>query len=208
MVNIALTQSAEPTGFQKEFAKRRVPRNARVKHFAPHGAPRNPTARIIFPLPSPGMCRSILIGLIAGGLVASAAPPAPELDCGLPVDEASGIYQSTEGVVDLAWSADGAARYQLEEATPEDGETFESRYTGPDASTVRTGLSEGLHRFRVRGLDTDGEPGPWSETLAIQVSYMDRGKVRLLLVLGAVVVVSTIVTILFGHFSQQRHRSP
>lgn len=136
-------------------------------------------------------------------MMANAAPPKPEIRCGLDRDE-HGLHQSTDGVVDLAWTAGAALAYELAESTPDASGTFEPRYAGPDTSTVRTGLAEGVHRFRVRAIDANGNPGPWSEPLAVEVAYMDRGRVKLLLVLGAVVVVSTIGTILHGHLTHRR----
>jgi hypothetical protein len=164
--------------------------------------PIQPPGKIRFPSPNPRFRRSVLAGLFWGGLLAGTAlAAAPEIRCGL--DAGDGIHRSTDGVVDLAWTRDGASLYQLEEQSP-GAPDFEHRYAGPDASTVRSGLAEGIHRFRVRGLDALGNPGPWSEALVVEVAYMDRGKVRLLLVLGATVVIATVVVIVHGHLSHRR----
>ena len=56
----------------------------------------------------------------------------------------------------------------------------------------------------MRATNDGVEAGPWSPPLALQVTYMDAGKVRLLLILGALVVTSTVVVILHGHFTHQR----
>lgn len=120
----------------------------------------------------------------------------------------NGIHRSTDGVVDLSWTSTEATSFELQESTPTSEGAFLPRYAGVDPSTVRTGLAEGLHGFRVRALDATGEPSAWSETLAVEVIYMDRGKVRLLLILGAVVVLSTIAVILHGHFTHRREPTP
>ena len=136
-------------------------------------------------------------------MLANGAPPAPELSSELGADDQK-VHRSTEGVVDLSWETENAVRFELEEAGPDEPKAFALRYAGPDASTVRTGLSEGVHHFRVRAFDADGDPGPWSEELAVEVAYMPQGKVRLLLLLGGVVVIATISTILHGHFTHRR----
>lgn len=105
--------------------------------------------------------------------------------------------------MDLAWTAEGALSFELQEEVPGAPGEFAPRYTGPDASTVRSGLIEGTHRFRVRALDAEGAAGPWSEPLTVEVRYMDRGRVRLLLVLGAIVVLMTIGAIVHGHLTHR-----
>ncbi|MCH7225651.1 hypothetical protein [Haloferula sp. A504] len=106
-------------------------------------------------------------------------------------------------MVDLEWTRAGGTRFELEHQPP--GSTPQVRYDGTQASSVRSGLGAGRHRFRVRATNEDGEAGPWSPPLALEVTYMDAGKVRLLLILGALVVTSTVVVILHGHFTHQRN---
>lgn len=105
-------------------------------------------------------------------------------------------------MIDLEWTPAGGNHFELEHQAP--GSTPQVRYKGKEASSVRSGLAEGRHHFRVRAAGDDGETGPWSPPLALQVTYMDAGKVRLLLILGALVVTSTVVVILHGHFTHQR----
>lgn len=129
----------------------------------------------------------------------SLAPP--ELKSSLP--ETEGVHQSTDGVVDLGWIHSEANLFELEHQGP--GAKPQVRYRGPDASSVRSGLAEGRHQFRVRTTTKDGNAGPWSPPLALQVAYMNPARVRLLLILGALVVISTVVVILHGHFTHKRN---
>lgn len=139
--------------------------------------------------------------------MAAAAPPPPNLECGLETRDQ--IHISPDGVVDLKWSAvPDAASFELEESVPGAGDEFHPRYTGPDLSSVRTGLAAGSHRFRVRAVSSNGETGAWSEPLGIEVEYMPQNRLRLLLMLGGAVVLATITAILHGHFSTRQSPSP
>ncbi len=164
-----------------------------------------PGDEISFSPSKPVFSKSVLTGLFAGGLLSSAlaAPPAPDLTSCLPV--AGDIYQSSDGVADLAWEAAGAATFELEESGA--SQDFSPRYQGPDPASIRSGLAAGVHRFRVRGIDSEGEAGPWSEDLAVEVTYMEAGRLRLLLILGGTVVLATIGTILHGHFSHKKREA-
>lgn len=161
----------------------------------PHGA-----IRVFFSIS--GTCRSVIAGLVWGALLASAAA-APDLGCGLP--EAGGIHTSTDGVVDLKWSEENSATYQLEESI--DGGDFKLRYEGPDLSSVRTGLAAGDHVFRVRAIDPSGAAGTWSEVLRLKVGYMDASRLRLLLLTGGIVVLATIAAIIHGHLTHRKEGS-
>lgn len=66
-----------------------------------------------------------------------------------------------------------------------------------------TGLAEGPHFFRIR----ETPDGDWSEPLAVRVKFFPRGKLFLILGIGAVVVLATIGTIVAGHFSSKREGS-
>ena len=140
-----------------------------------------------------------------GGLLLTSAFAAalPKISCDLDQGK-DGTYLTHEGVVDLKWKAGEAVSFELQESNPAKPEVFKTRYSGSDHSSVLSGLAEGLHRFRVRTTDAGGNPGPWSETLIVEVDYMPASRVRLLLVLGALVVLATVITIVHGHFTHRR----
>ncbi len=111
--------------------------------------------------------------------------------------------------MDLKWQSKGAATYELQERYSEQREEHglsQTRYTGPDSSSVRSGLQEGWHAFQVRAIEKDGTRSEWSETLYLKVTYMDRGRLQLLLLLGGLVVLSTIAAILHGHLSHRNRK--
>lgn len=104
-------------------------------------------------------------------------------------------------MVELKWSDTGSENHQLEQKTGEGD--YILRYSGPDQASVRTGLAEGTHFFRVRAVDNEGNPGQWSE-IEVRVEYMDAGRVRILLITGGIVVLSTISAIVFGHLNHRK----
>lgn len=115
----------------------------------------------------------------------------------MPAEE--GRLRSNNGVVTLAWSGDPTSQFVLQQSSTEDFATAVVRYSGPDTESVLTGLSEGVHFFRVG----EGREGSWSTPVEVEVSYVGRGTLLLLLGLGFLVVVLTVVAILRGH---QRER--
>ncbi len=104
--------------------------------------------------------------------------------------------------MDLQWDADDATSFELEERKPPGD--FESRYQGAGRASIRSGLAAGIHQFRVRAIDSSGAVGPWSGDLAVNVTYMEKRRLRMLLILGGLVVLATIGAIVHGHFSHHR----
>lgn len=94
----------------------------------------------------------------------------------------------------LSWSDPGGRPVRLEQA---DGPGFEApalRYEGPDPASVITGLPEGVHYFRIGFADAEA----WSDPLAVEVRFLPRGRLYLLLGLGAIVVAMTVGAIVRG----------
>jgi hypothetical protein len=109
--------------------------------------------------------------------------------------------QSNDGTVTLAWRPpDQGVTVDLQQSRTPSFTAPITRYTGSDPGSVLTGLSEGDHFFRLRLHPASGPPGPWSEPLTVRVSFMDRGRLTLLLTLGGTVVALTVGAILTGHF--------
>lgn len=126
-----------------------------------------------------------------------ARPAAPVLTSDLPLQ--GGIHQSGDGVADLKWGGTDAASFELEERVSGGG--FKLRYQGSDRASIRSGLAAGTYHFRIRAADSGGLVSPWSDELAVEVTYMDAARLRLLLILGAIVVLATVGAILHGHAS-------
>lgn len=119
--------------------------------------------------------------------------------------------KNQEGVATLRWAPFGeeatAFAFELQQSdTPGfDAESVRIRYRGADTGSVLTGLPEATHHFRVRALDETGNPaGPWSESVAVTVKFLERGRVILLLVIGGTVFVATLSTLFIGHWRQSR----
>lgn len=106
---------------------------------------------------------------------------------------------NTEGVVTLMWKpaekSEGLT-YELQQSATADFSSFKTRYTGPDLGSVLSGLAEGEYHFRVRVAEPQGD---WSKPVAIEIKYIERWQVLLLLSVGVTVFVATIATLLAGH---------
>ncbi|MBB5353176.1 hypothetical protein HNR46_003430 [Haloferula luteola] len=161
----------------------------------------NPTQGTIpFPSPNLRICRSVIAGLVVGGLVvvSQAAPSRLHLE----LDPPSTNRVSDDGTVDLQWLG-GTGPFELQQATSEDFGDAKTRYRGSDTETVITGLREGSYHFRVREITADGKPTNWSEPLMMEVHYLSRGQLFLLLGTGAFVTTLTLGAIVHGFL---RHR--
>ncbi len=138
------------------------------------------------------------LGLLFFGSVGAALAAPPAIDFSMrPAADAP--LASSDGTVTLAWDElPPSHTVELQQSDSADFSRAQTRYAGADAGSVLTGLPEGVHHFRVRAVGPAGTTGPWSEALAVDVTFMARGKLFLLLGLGGVVVLMTIGAILFG----------
>lgn len=102
---------------------------------------------------------------------------------------------SDNGAVTLSWAGEGT-QFELEQGSRKDFIEPLTRYRGPDLGSVITGLAEGTHYFRIR----NSPSGEWSRPLAVEVKFFPKFKLFLILGIGGVVVISTIGTIVLGHF--------
>jgi len=103
---------------------------------------------------------------------------------------------SNDGAVRLSWSLTEGQEVRLEQSADPGFEDPVLRYTGADSASVLTGLPEGIHYFRLRLADSER----WSEPLAVEVRFVSRERLFLLLGAGAVVVAMTVGAILVGFF--------
>lgn len=108
---------------------------------------------------------------------------------------------SSDGTITLTWPEPAPAhRVELEQAPTVSFVAPFVRYRGRDTGSVLTGLAEGSHYFRLRLVDAAGEAGAWSEPIAAEVVFMDRGHLFWLLSLGGIVATMTMGAIVIGHF--------
>lgn len=106
-----------------------------------------------------------------------------------------------DGQITLSWeSSHDSQVVELQQGSTDRFSDPVLRYVGADHGSVITGLPEGSHFFRIRALDADRQAGPWSKPFEVKVAYMERSQVIRLLIIGGLIVVSTVVAILAGHF--------
>jgi len=103
---------------------------------------------------------------------------------------------SEDGSVTLSWSKADEVIVELQQAVGAKFENPMTRYSGNDAGSVLTGLSEGEHYFRIGEKGT----GEWSEPLEVTVEFVSRRTLFWLLGAGSIVVLATIGAIVVGHF--------
>lgn len=150
------------------------------------------TGTIFFSKPISRIRRSVIAGLVLGGVLGT-AHAAPTLTADIKPD-ADGKRVSDDGTIDLVWRGESGP-YELQQARDGSFADARTRYEGEDAETVLTGLADGIYHFRVREVAN----GEWSEPLVLNVESMNRGTLFLLLGTGAFVAVSTIGSIVYGY---------
>lgn len=102
-----------------------------------------------------------------------------------------------DGKIVLDYSKEPDAVIELHQAPTAGFSESRVRYRGADSATVLTGLAEGDYYFRIRAVDEGGEQ-PWSNVVHVDVEYMDRNQLWVLLVTGFTVVALTAGAILIG----------
>jgi hypothetical protein len=100
--------------------------------------------------------------------------------------------RDSAGFFTLDWT--GAERFELEQATGPTHEDARIIYSGPDASTLISGLPDGEYRFRIRAL---GEAA-WSDEAVVVVEHHGLGRAFLFFLLGAGLFAVLILAIAAG----------
>lgn len=115
-------------------------------------------------------------------------------------------YETSEGTVHLAWQVAGREvgttdlQFQIEQDSNPSFSTATHYYEGPENGTFVSGLPEGDFYYRVRAIDSAGTPGEWSSpALHVTVDYSPPMLVATLMIVGAIVFVSTVSVIIGGH---------
>jgi hypothetical protein len=102
----------------------------------------------------------------------------------------------------LRWKASSPLppEFHFELEAGRDREFTASRliYRGRDTATLVSGLLEGTHWYRVR-VGGGEDSRPWSEPLRLEVHYIDRGRVWLLMGAGTLGFLATAGALLAGH---------
>ena len=114
-------------------------------------------------------------------------------------------WDADEGHLTLAWEHSGGSRgalqsvFQLEQGDEMNFTSAKIAYQGTDNSTFISGLAGGTYFFRVRSLRESVGPGPWSEIMQVNVSYVSPKLVAILFFVGVTVLITTVGAILKGH---------
>ncbi len=125
-------------------------------------------------------------------------PPPPILN------DNAGEEIATAGFYTLRWDIDlneaQPITFEVQESPSESFESTRIVYAGPDRATTLSGKSDGAYYYRVRALSTDDAPASsWSPAYHVEVAHHALPRALLFLGLGAVVFLTTLVTILRGH---------
>jgi len=110
---------------------------------------------------------------------------------------------SDVGTVQLAWDPADATPdgvevvFELQESQEADFAESLRRYLGEDRASFVSGLPDGRYYYRVRQREgEDGEWGPWSSLVAVDVEHYALWKAWTLFGVGGALVL-TIITFLF-----------
>lgn len=105
---------------------------------------------------------------------------------------------ATAGFYQLQWDGAGATDHELQESLRADFSDPVTLYRGSDLATMLTGRPDGEYHYRLRALHEDG-PGPWSNTLRVEVQHHPLSRALLFFAMGALVFLATLAAILAGN---------
>lgn len=120
---------------------------------------------------------------------------------------AGGIEEAPEGHLLARWEPAAAettsdqpsgTRYEVQVSRDLGFDPAHTVETGADQASFLSGLRGGDTYVRVRALSVEGEPGPWSPTGTVRVSYPAPSLVRNLFVLGSLTFGVLLVAIFLG----------
>jgi hypothetical protein len=105
---------------------------------------------------------------------------------------------ATAGYYQLQWDGADASDHELQESLHADFSDPVTLYRGADRATMLTGRPDGEYHYRLRALHQDG-PGPWSQTLRVEVRHHPLSRALLFFAMGALVFLATLAAILAGN---------
>jgi hypothetical protein len=111
---------------------------------------------------------------------------------------------SDAGHIALSWKLGSREKtsdsiFELQQSEENISKIFRTIYQGRDTASFRSGLADGVYRFRVRAKSSSNTPwGPWSETKTLHVKHHNTGTVLFFLSTGAIVFITTLLLILLG----------
>jgi hypothetical protein len=136
--------------------------------------------------------RTLLVASVLATLVSVA--PASSGQTVAPTLEVTATGR-TDGHATLVWTSAGdeakSPEFELQSSTSAGFSPSLRCYLGPDRASFRSGLTEGLHHFRVRERSGDGGAwGPWSEAVTVEIRPYALRTAWTLFGVGALLVAS------------------
>jgi hypothetical protein len=157
---------------------------------------------------------SLVLSLgLPAAVVLSFAAPDSEQDAPPPAKPRFGeteVVSTNEGHATLSWTLPSRGHlnsnsdFQLQQSRDPGFANHRVRHMGPERSFFVSGLRGGRTYFRVRAVVDGSPPGPWSDTLVVDVEYPGNRQVVLLLAVGCVVLATTAAAILTGWARNRR----
>lgn len=119
----------------------------------------------------------------------------PKFDSSVPEYTKSGFFK-------LSWAIENKKDviFRVIESQDPAFENYKVKYEGPDLATFVSGLPDGEYYYRVRAISGESSwKSDWSKTLNVTVEHHSLRLAMTLMVIGAVVFISTVGLILYGN---------
>lgn len=138
----------------------------------------------------------------------------PQVTFTTPESQPDTPVANTTGHLDLVWELSGGneavadVSYELVSSPSAQFEESVTHYTGVDTRSFVSGLEGRTYYFRVRAIDADASPGPWSDPIEVEVDYVSQSKVKLLMLIGTLCLLATILIIVGGSLIARNDYQP
>lgn len=105
------------------------------------------------------------------------------------------------------WKDTENRRFELQESRSPAFVQPQTLYQGPDRASLLSGRPDGAYYYRVRLHPEDGQPGPWSDTVEIDVEHHSLGRAFTFFGVGAGVFLATLGLVVGGNLKSRHEGS-
>lgn len=140
----------------------------------------------------------------------SKSADSPQNSTSTPKFESGFELTSDSGYIRLAWShpdyeeIPAHIKFELQQSETKDFDKILLKYQGPDTASYISGLPNGTYYYRIRTSNTEtGQTSPWSETVTLHVQHHSIQLAIALMVVGALVFITTVSVIIHGTMSMK-----